>query len=125
MIKQLVALSIFLSFAFVSFAQDEDKPEKIKVISRAVEGEIRTLYNDTLYGKIQVRDAQDYYITSITFKQKGKKEVVYSAYDIKRFKQIVPFPDRADFGVEEVYFKSAENPSDAYKKVFLPLDEWK
>ena len=124
MTKQIIALSVFLSLAFTSFAQDE-KPEKIKIISRGVEGEIRTLYNDTLYGKIQVRDAQDYYITSITFKEKGKKEVIYSAFDIKRFKQIVPFPDRADFGIEEVYYISAPSPSDPYKKVFMPLDEWK
>ncbi|HAW51872.1 MAG TPA: hypothetical protein DCX54_06015 [Flavobacteriales bacterium] len=125
MIKQTAILSVLVALSFGVFAQDEDQPEKIKVISRSVEGEIRTLYNDTLYGKIQVRDAQDYYITSITFKEKGKKPVVYSAFDIKRFKQIVPFPDRADFGVEEVYYKSAESPSDPYKKVFLPLDEWK
>ena len=124
MIKNIVAFSLFITIAFVSYGQDEEK-KKIKVIDRSVEGEIRTLFNDTLYGKIQIRDAQDYYITSITFKEKGKKEVIYSATDIKRFKQIVPYPDRASFGVEEVYFKSGPNPRDEYKKVFLPLDEWK
>ena len=124
MTKQLIALSMLLSLAFLTYAQDEDK-KAINVIDRAVEGEIRTLYNDTLYGKIKVRDAQARYITSITFKEKGKKEVIYSAFDIKRFKQIVPFPDRATFGVEEVYYESKSSPSDPYKKVFMPMDEWK
>ena len=124
MTKHLMVLSMFLSLAFFTFAQDEGE-KVIKVIDRAVEGEIRTLYNDTIYGKIKVRVAQDHYVTSITFKEKGEKEVIYSAFDIKRFKQIVPFPDRAAFGVEEVYYESKPSPSDPYKKVFMPMDEWK
>ena len=124
MTKQLVALSILVTLALSSFAQDDER-KKINVIDRAVEGEIRTLYNDTLYGKIKVRDAQDYYVTSITLKEKGKKEVIYSAFDIKRFKQIVPFPDRATFGVEEVYYESKPSPGDPYKKVFIPMNEWR
>lgn len=125
MIKRLFTLTILVAMAFVVNAQEDAEKKKINIISRSVEGEIRTLYNDTLYGKITVRAAQDYYITSITFKEKGKKEVVYSAVDIKRFKQTVPFPDRAEFGVEEVYFESAPNPRDPYKKVFLPMEKWK
>ena len=106
-----------------SLAQDDK--EAIKVIDRKVEGEIRTLYNDTLYGTILVRDASDRYVTSIIFKQKGRKTMIYSAHDISRFRQVVPFPDRAEFGVEEVYYESRTDPSDPYKKHFYPIEEWK
>lgn len=118
-----IYLSLFLVFN-LSFLVAQEK-EKINVISRTVEGEIRTLYNDTLYGSIKVIGAQDYYITSIEFKEKGKKAVVFSANDIKRFKQIVPYPDRPKFGVDEVYFESQSDLKDKYKKYFYPINEWK
>ena len=103
--------SSFLLFflSIFSFAIQAQEKEKIHVISRSVEGEIRTLYNDTLYGDIKVLGSKDYYITSIEFKQKGKAKEVYSAEDIKRFKQIVPYPDRPKFGVDEVYFSQQRN----------------
>ena len=115
-------LTILATQSFISFSQEK---EKVKVISRAVEGEIRTLYNDTLYGEIKIIGAQDYYITSIEFKQKGKSKEVFSANDIKRFRQIVPFPDRPKFGVDEVYFESKEDPDNPYRKFFYPIEEWK
>lgn len=118
-----ISLSILLVFS-LTFLVAQEK-EKINVISRTVEGEIRTMYNDTLYGSIKVIGAQDYYITSIEFKEKGKKTVVYSANDIKRFKQIVPYPDRPKFGVDEVYFESQPDPKDKYKMYFYPINEWK
>ena len=113
------------SLATTVRAQDEEEQKKVQVISRKVEGEIRTLYNDTLYGDIKVLGAKDYYITSIEFKAKGKKKEVYSANDIKRFRQVVPFPDRPKFLVDEVYYESQPDPDDPYKKVFIQIDEWK
>ena len=121
-----LSLSMFLLFVLFSgstlLAQEK---EKINVISRTVEGEIRTLYGDTLYGDIKVIGAQDYYITSIEFKEKGKKKQVFSAFDIKRFRQVVPFPDRPQFEVDEVYYESQPDPNDPYKKYFYPIEEWK
>ena len=111
-----------LSLLFTTFLNAQ---EKIKVISRKVEGEIRTMYNDTLYGDIKVLGYQDYYITSIEFKEKGKKKEIYSAEDIKRFRMVVPYPDRPTFGVEEVYYESQKDPNDTYRKFFYPIDEWK
>ena len=122
MLKRTFILFIFLSGSLVLSAQDK---EKINVISRPVEGEIRTLYNDTLFGEIKVLGAQDYYITSIEFKQKGKSKEIFSAFDIKRFRQVVPFPDRPKFGVDEVYYESRPVDDDPYKKAFYPIDEWK
>lgn len=122
MFKSLMISCFILFSGTFLFAQEN---EKIKVISRPVEGEIRTMYNDTLYGVIKVIGAQDYYITSIEFKEKGKKKQIFSAFDIKRFRQIVPFPDRPQFGVEEVYYEAKEDPEDPYKKYFYPLKEWK
>jgi hypothetical protein len=122
MLKSVLAASLFIVCHFSLSAQDQ---EKIQVISRTVEGEIRTLYNDTLYGEIKVSGATDYYITSIEFKEKGKKKVTYSAFDIKRFKQIVPYPDRPKFGVEEVYYEGRQDPENSYKKYFYPIPEWK
>ena len=121
MLKQLLLFSTIL-FSTLGFSQEL---KKIKVIDRKVEGEIRGLYGDTLYGKITVEGATDYYITSISFKQKGHSTVRYSAADIKRFRMVVPFPDRPSFGVEEVYYESSKDPDDPYKKVFLPIEEWK
>ena len=120
---RLIMFLIFISLntAFV-FGQEK---EKLEIISRAVEGEIRTLYNDTLYGEIKVLGAKDHYITSIEFKAKGKKKAVYSAEDIKRFRQVVPFPDRPKFGVDEVYYESQPDPDQTYKKYFYPIEEWK
>ena len=122
MLRSLVIIAFLSINSVVIFAQEK---EKIQVISRTVEGEIRTLYNDTLYGDIKILGAKDYYITSIEFKQKGKKKEIFSAEDIKRFKQIVPFPDRPDFGVDEVYFESQEDPENPYRKFFFPIPEWK
>ena len=116
---------ILFAVLFCSFGLRAQDDKAIKVIDRAVEGEIRTLYGDTLYGKIKVREAGDRYITSIEFKEKGRKNMIYSAHDIKRFRMVVPFPDRAEFGVEEVYYESKEDPSDSYKKHFYPMEEWK
>lgn len=115
-------MAFFSINSIVVLAQEN---EKIHVISRTVEGEIRTLYNDTLYGDIKVLGSKDYYITSIEFKQKGKKKEVFSAEDIKRFKQIVPYPDRPEFGVEEVYYESREDPNNSYRKFFYPIPEWR
>lgn len=115
-------IALFLIFSISAFSQEK---EKINVISRTVEGEIRTLYGDTLYGDIKVTGYQDYYITSIEFKEKGKKKQTFSAFDIKRFRQVVPFPDRPTFGVDEVYYESQSDPEDEYKKFFYPIDEWK
>ena len=122
MVKSIATILLIFMVATSCFGQEQ---EKIHVISRSVEGEIRTLYNDTLYGDIKVLGATDYYITSIEFKQKGKKKEVFSANDIKRFKQIVPYPDRPKFGVDEVYFESKEDPDNPYKKMFYSLSEWK
>ncbi len=122
MLRSFILLAFFSINSIIIKAQEK---EKIHVISRAVEGEIRTLFNDTLYGNIKVLGAKDYYITSIEFKQKGKKKEVYSAEDIKRFKQIVPYPDRPEFGVEEVYFESKEDPDNPYRKFFFPIEAWK
>ncbi len=122
MLRSLVIVAFLTINSAVVFAQEQ---EKIHVISRTVEGEIRTLYNDTLYGDIKILGAKDNYITSIEFKQKGKKKEVFSAEDIKRFKQIVPFPDRPEFGVDEVYFESQEDPNNPYRKFFFPIPEWK
>jgi len=121
MLKYILVIT-FSIFSLLSFGQEK---EKIKVISRTVEGEIRTLYNDTLYGDIKVLGSGDYYITSIQFKEKGKGKEVFSANDIKRFKMIVPFPDRPSFGVEEVYYESQPDPENTYKKYFYPVEEWK
>ncbi|MEQ9062921.1 MAG: hypothetical protein RIE58_02010 [Vicingaceae bacterium] len=118
------SILFFVTFLPMGLIAQENK-EAIKVISRPVEGEIRTLYNDTIYGKITIRDASDKYITSIIFKEKGRSKMIYSAHDISRFRQVVPFPDRAEFGVEEVYYESRTDPSDPYKKHFYPIDEWK
>lgn len=120
----LAAIVLVLQFSVV-MAQNEDEEKKIQVISRKVEGEIRTLYNDTLYGDIKVLGATDKYITSIQFKEKGNKKEVFSANDIKRFRQVVPFPDRPEFLVDEVYYESAPDPDNPYKKVFLQIEEWK
>ena len=122
MLKSIFSL---LLFTVIGLTVQSQEKEKIKVISRAVDGEIRTLYNDTLFGTVQVDGTSDYHITSIIFKENGKKKVKYGANDIKRFRQIVPFPDRPDFGVEEVYYQSTEDPKNPYKKVFLPIEEWK
>lgn len=122
MLKSIFAVALFISSTYTLLAQEQ---EKIQVISRTVEGEIRTLYNDTLYGEIKVTGATDYYVTSIEFKEKGKKKVTYSAFDIKRFKQIVPYPDRPKFGVDEVYYEGRQDPANSYKKYFYPIPEWK
>ena len=121
MLKYILVITCSL-FSLMAFAQEQ---EKINVISRTVEGEIRTLYNDTLYGDIKVLGSGDYYITSIEFKQKGKKKEVFSANDIKRFRMVVPYPDRPTFGVEEVYYESKEDPENSYRKFFYPINEWK
>ena len=122
MLKSFVVVALLSINSIGVFGQEK---EKIQVISRTVEGEIRTLYNDTLYGDIKILGAKDYYITSIEFKQKGKKKEIFSAEDIKRFKQIVPYPDRPEFGVDEVYFESKKDPDNPYRKFFFPIAEWK
>ena len=122
MIKSIVLFSFFSLVALTGYAQED---ELIKVISREVEGEVRTLDNDTLYGTIKVREATEKHITTIFFKEKGNKKVVYSGHNIKRFKMIVPFPDRPSFGVEELYYQSHTDPKNPQKKYFVPLDEWK
>ena len=122
MIKSISTI-FFLSFFAISVsAQDE---EALKVISREVEGEVRSLYNDTLYGTIKIREATEKHITTIFFKEKGKKKTIYTAHDIKRFKMIVPFPDRPSFGVEELYYQSFTDPKNTQKKYFVPIEEWK
>lgn len=122
MFKSIVLFS-FISLITLSGYAQEDEP--IKVISREVEGEVRNLYNDTLYGDIKIREATEKHITTIFFKENGKKKVIYTAHDIKRFKMIVPFPDRPSFGVEELYYQSYTDPKNSQKKYFVPLDEWK
>ena len=121
MYRSILTIAVIL----ISSVSVRSQEEKIKVISRTVEGEIRTLYNDTLYGEIKVMGASEYYITSIEFKEKGKKKVIYSAFDIKRFRQVVPYPDRPSFGVDEVYYEARQDPNNAYKKYFYPITEWK
>ncbi len=116
---------LFVFIAIIGLTSQAQEKEKIQVISRTVEGEVRTLYNDTLYGEIKVLGASDYYITSISFKEKGKKKETYSAEDIKRFRMVVPYPDRPSFGVDEVYYESKEDPENTYRKAFFPIDEWK
>lgn len=120
MFKSMMLLLVLSGACALSTAQ-----EKIQVISRTVEGEIRGQYGDTLYGEIKVLGAGDYYVTSIEFKEKGKSKQIFSAFDIKRFRQIVPYPDRPAFGVDEVYYESRPDPNDPYKKFFYPIDEWK
>jgi len=122
MIKSISIFAIIFFMGLSVYAQDD---EPLRVISREVDGEIRTLYNDTLYGEIKIREATDKHITSIFFKEHGKKKTIVTAHDIKRFKMIVPFPDRPSFGVEEVYYKSETDPKNSQKKYFVPLDEWK
>ena len=122
MMKSIALFSLMYIFSLTLSAQEE---EALKVISRTVEGEIRTLYNDTLYGDIKVREATDKHITTIFFKENGKKKTIYTAHDIKRFKMIVPFPDRSSFGVDELYYESYTDPSNSQKKYFVPLKEWK
>ena len=48
---------------------------------------------------------------------------MYTAYDVRWFRQVVPYPDREAFGVDEVFFKSGPHPEDENKKVFLPAKE--
>lgn len=121
---QRIALMMIVFMCALHPVLGQDR-EKVKVISRATEGEVRTNFNDTLYGEIKVIGAKDYYITSIEFKQKGKDKVIYSAEDIKKFRQVVPHPDRPHFGVEEIYFESRLDASDKIRKNFYPLREWK
>lgn len=122
MLRNILILIVFAAISSGSFGQEK---KTVQVISRKVEGEIRTLYNDTIFGDITVLGSKPGYITSIEFKEKGKKKVIYSAGDIKRFRQTVPFPDRPEFLVDEVYYESGPAPEDEYKKVFLQVDEWK
>ena len=122
MIKYILTSVLFISLSSTLLAQEEEEP---KFISRTVEGEVRGLYGDTLYGDVKIREATKKHITSIFFKKHGGKKEIYTAHDIKRFKMIVPFPERASFGVEELYYKSFTDPKNSQKKYFVPLDEWK
>lgn len=116
----LVVLMI-LTLTSSAFSQ-EKKQKKVKPISRTVDGEIITMDNDTLHGKIKIDNAEDYYITSIHFKgKKGKKKL--TAYDVKWFMQVVPYPDREEYGVDHVFYKSGPHPEDDRKKVFLRTEQ--
>lgn len=116
----MIALAIGVSAS----AQEKDKKKNIQPITRTVEGTVITNDNDTLMGKIKVKAAQEQYITSIYFMQKGKSKKIFNAFQVRKFKQIVPYPDRPDFGVDEVYYQSGQHPKDKSKKVFLPMDAW-
>ena len=120
----LITFSFLFIFEIDAFSQRREKEEKEKImpITRAVEGQLITFTNDTLTGKIKIKNAEDYYITSFQFKgSRGKK--TYTAYDVRWFMQVVPYPDRDAFGVDKVYFKSGQHPDGENKKVFLPIKE--
>jgi hypothetical protein len=117
----------FLLFIFLAFgvqkATAQKEPKKITPISRAVDGELITMDNDTIFGTIKIKNAEDYYITSIIVKDDNYGKRTLTAYDIRWFRQVVPYPDREAFGVDHVFFKSGPHPQNKNKKVFLPAEK--
>ena len=120
---KVIGFVLFLSlFIQPAFAQNDGK-KKVTPISRAAKGEIIKMNNDTIIGMIKIENAEEYYITSISFKSPGRSKQKLTAYDVKWFRQVVPYPDREAFGVDEVFFISAPHPSDSRKKVFMPAEK--
>ena len=123
----LRTFSLFLFSLLISISVDAQRPKdvvKIRVITRPVDGEVHTNNMDTLAGKIKIISAQDLYITSFSFSQKGKSKSKLSAYDVIKFMQVVPYPDREAYGVEKVYYKSIPHPKDKNKRVFIEVKSW-
>jgi hypothetical protein len=107
----------------LQFVAAQEAPKKITPISRAVNGEIITMDNDTIMATIKIQNAEDYYITSINVKDDSHGKRTLTAYDVRWFRQVVPYPDREAFGVDEVFFVSGPHPQNKSKKVFLPAKE--
>ena len=110
---------LFVIFTLPSMAQEDKKLMEVKPITRKVAGEIIMFDGDTLTGKIKVKSAQQYYITSIWFDEKLDIREGLTAYNVKKFYQVVPFPFREEYGVDTVYYVSMIHPNSPNKKVFL------
>jgi RNase P/RNase MRP subunit p29 len=120
MSKMLVLMASFATVFVRANAQIITDTEPITI---AVEGYVVTHTQDTLRGKVNVTQVNNY-VTQITYREPGGNKTRYTPADLRAFSQKRPkllrdFTDLTTVDKDWVHYESHEHPRKAGKKVFM------